>query len=145
MKKQGSISDFMEERDTELRDLFLSRSGREAALYTTDHLLERAVKSPSSRFWVDPERARDILSRYSKDAHALDRMLPGRRAMYEALYARYASIRESKPLASMIECVTEAVYSEAPEFFLTPWTARRIVFKRNRRKTNTRNSKRIMP
>lgn len=135
MKKQGNTSDFTEERNAELRERFFSHSGTDAARYSTDHLLERTVKSRSSRFWVDPDRARDILSRYKRDAHALDRMLPGKRAMYEALYARYSSIQESKPHASMIECVTEAVYSEAPEFFLAPWSARRIIFSKNRNRS----------
>lgn len=128
MKKKGSTSDYIEERNAELRERFFSQKGYEVNTYTTDHLLERAVKSGSSRFWVDPYRARDIISRYDRDPHSLDRMLPGRRAMYRELYARFAEIRHANPCASMIECVSRAILSPAPEFYLTFHTARQIIF-----------------
>ena len=124
MKRKGSISDFSAERDAELRAAFFSQG-----IYSTaDTVMKNTVKTPASRFWVDPDRARDIMSRIEKDPDALSGMNPERRRMYLALYEKYKTARRSNPKASKISCTTMAIYSGAPEFFLSPATARSIIY-----------------
>lgn len=123
MKKKGNISDYTDERNAELRNAFFSQLGYS----TSAEALQKAVKTPSSRFWVDPDRARDIISRIEKDPKSTHRMYPQRKRMYEALYHRYREMNRQFPGQSKIQTVTMAVYSQAPEFFLTPSAARRIV------------------
>lgn len=125
MKKKGSTSDFAKARNEELRKAFFDQG-----VYSTARtVMEKVVKTPSSRFWVDPDRARDVVSRYRRDPHTLDRMLPCRREMYKTLHARCAEIEHSNPGLSMIHCMTMAVYSGAPEFYITPCRARDIIYR----------------
>lgn len=124
MKRKGSTSDFNAERDTELRAAFFSQG-----IYSTsDEVMAKTVKTPTTRFWVDPDRARDIMSRIEKDPGALSGMKPERKRMYLALYEKYKAVRRNNPKASKISCTTMAVYSGAPEFFLAPSTARSIIY-----------------
>ena len=124
MKKKGNVSDYAEERNEELRNAFFSQNHYS----TTSEAIEKTVKSPSSRFWVDPDRARDVISRIEKNPHVTTTMYPQRRRMYEELYRKYREITRQFPGQSKIESVTMAVYSAAPEFYLTPSGARRIIY-----------------
>lgn len=124
MKKKGSKSDFTAERNAELRAVFFSQ-----AAYATDNIsLQKTINTPSSRFWVEPERARDVISRIEKDPSSLNRMQPRRRRMYATLLHRYQTIRTEHPGLSKIDSVTMAIYSQAPEFFISPSTARGIIY-----------------
>lgn len=124
MKKKGSTSDFASARNEELRRAFFDQG-----IYSTsDEVMRKVVKKPSSRFWVDPDRARDIVSRYRRDPHSIDGMIPSRRAMYAALSHRCAELERMHPDRSMAHCMTMAVYSAAPEFYLSPATARKIIY-----------------
>lgn len=91
--------------------------------------MEKVVKSPSSRFWVDPDRARDIVSRYRREPRSLDGMIPSRRAMYKTLSRRCAEFELRYPDRPMVHCMEMAVYSGAPEFYLSPGTARNIIYR----------------
>lgn len=124
MKRKGSVSDFTEERNRELKAKFFSQE----AYSTGDANISKVVKSPSSRFWVDPDRARDVLSSVEKDPEALGRMKPERRRMYAALLEKYREIQRQFPGRSKIQCVTMAIYSGAPEFYIAPSTARSILY-----------------
>ena len=124
MKKKGSTSDFSRQRADELRAAFFSQG-----IYSTsDTVMNKTVKTPASRFWVDPERARDVMSRIENDPGSLHRMHPERRRMYTDLYRRYREIRLRHPEKNKIESVTMAIYSGAPEFYLSCSRARSIVY-----------------
>ncbi len=124
MKKKGSSCDFRHRRAAELRAAFFSQD-----LYSTcDEVMKKTVKTPSSRFWVEPERARDVISRFEKDPDSLTRMYPEKQRMYRALYEKYKALHLKNPSESKINCVTMAIYSGAPEFFLSPATARSILY-----------------
>lgn len=124
MKKKGNTSDFSSQRNAELRAAFFSQE----TYSTSDSAINKVVKTPTSRFWVDPARARDVMSRMEKDPLATASMHPERRRMYEDLYRRYQEIRLQFPGQSKIKAVTMAIYSGAPEFYLSTWRARHIVY-----------------
>lgn len=124
MKKKGSTSDFIGQRNAELRAAFFS-----GGVYSTcDSVMKKTVRTPASRFWVDPDRARDMISRIEKDPGFMESMNPERRRMYEALYRKYREIQISFPGKSKIRAVTMAIYSGAPEFFLSASRARSIIY-----------------
>lgn len=124
MKKKGSTSDFTGQRADELRAAFFSQG-----IYSTsDSVMQKVVKTPASRFWVDPERARDVMSRIEKDPTSIRGMHPERRRMYTDLYRRYREIRRRFPGQNKIESVTMAIFSGAPEFYLSCSRARTIVY-----------------
>ncbi len=124
MKKKGCTSDFIPQRNSELRAAFFNQD----AYSTADPVMQKTVKSPASRFWVDPERARDVISRMEKDPSSTKGMLPERQRMYKDLYKRYQEIRRQFPQHNKIEAVTIAIYAGAPEFYLSPSRARYIVY-----------------
>ncbi len=124
MKKKGSKSDFSAQRNAELRAAFFSQE-----VYSTcDKVMKQTLKTPTSRFWVDPDRARDIMSRIEKNPDILERMTPERGRMYRALFEKYQLMRSQYPDNSKIQAVTMAIYSGAPEFYLTPSAARNILY-----------------
>ncbi|MDE5586271.1 MAG: hypothetical protein K2I92_08010 [Muribaculaceae bacterium] len=124
MKKKGSTSDFISQRNAELRKAFFSQNHYS----TSDTVMKQTISTPSSRFWVDPARARDIISRIEKDPDILQRMYPERKRMYAALYRKYREIQSRFPARSKIQNVTMAIYSGAPEFFISPSRARSILY-----------------
>ena len=124
MKRKGNKSDFTDERNAELRAAFFSQG----AYSTSDESLRQTLRTPTSRFWVDPDRARDIMSRIERDPKSIETMLPERQRMYMALYRKYREIRRLHPAKSKVESVTMAIYSGAPEFYLSPSRARHIIY-----------------
>ncbi len=125
MKRKGSVSDFSSDRKAELKAAFLSQG-----IYSvSDEVLTKALKTPSSRFWVDPYRARDIMSKIEKNPASISGMHPERRRMYMALFEKYKEIRRQCPSATKINAVSTAIYSGAPEFFLSPSSARRLLYR----------------
>lgn len=124
MRKKGSVSDCFAERNAELRKAFFNQG-----VYSTcDEVMQRTIKTPTSRFWVDPDRARDVMSRIEKDPESISGMHPERRRMYLALYERYKELRRQFPSDAKIKSVSMAIYSGAPEFFLANSTARAIIY-----------------
>lgn len=124
MKKKGNRSDFNDERNAELRKVFFSQGNYS----TSDKVIKKVVKTPASRFWVDPYRARDIMSRIERDPEAIAGMKLERQRMYMALFEKYREIRRLYPSESKIKAVSMAIYSGAPEFFVAPATARGIIY-----------------
>ncbi len=125
MKRKGSKSDFIAERNKELRDAFFSQK----VYSTTDRALEKVIKSPASRFWVDPDRARDVISQISKNPSILEQMYPQRKRMYQALIKKFEQTRTLFPQESKINCISMAIFSGAPEFFITPSAHRNLLYK----------------
>lgn len=124
MKKKGNTSDFTPQRNAELRAAFFSQDNYS----TTDKALKKTLKMPTSRFWVDPDRARDIMSRIEKDPTSISNMKPERQRMYMSLFEKYSRMRAQFPSTPKIQLVTMAIYSGAPEFFIANSTARAIIY-----------------
>ena len=124
MKKKGSTSDFIDQRNIELRRAFFSQD----TYSTADKVIEKTVKTPSTRFWVDPDRARDVISRIERDPGCVESMYPERRRMYTALIKKYREMKRRFPTQSKIQTVTMAIYSGAPEFYLSVSRARSILY-----------------
>lgn len=125
MKRKGNKSDFTEARNKELRRAFFNND-----IYSTsDENMKRVLKTPASRFWVDPDRARDVISSVKKNPALLEKMKPEKERMYRALMAKYDEIRSIYPEKSRVECVSMAIYSGAPEFYMAASTARGILYR----------------
>ena len=124
MKRKGNKSDFTADRNAELRAAFFNQE-----IYnTSDAVMIKTVRTPASRFWVDPYRARDVLSRYEKNPDSITSMNPERQRMYKVLYEKYKELRSQFPTDTKIKLTSMAVYSQAPEFFLSPATACTIIY-----------------
>lgn len=126
MKRKGAKCDYSKARNRELREAFFSQK----SYSTSDECMRRVIGSPSSRFWVDPDRARDVMSGIERNPAILDKMNEERARMYRALYGKYREIRKAHPEKTKISCVSSAIFSGAPEFFIAPSTARAIIYQR---------------
>lgn len=128
MKHAGCVSQFIHERNSDLLRAFrVSLKSCEGVIRTTD-IFKRAIKVPARRFWVSEERAAFVLS-----AMFAGKKLPvvyhSRRRMYDEIYRRAVLIRESDPYMSIYDIAINVVNQPAPEFYLTPGSARVIFYK----------------
>lgn len=127
MKKKGSVVEFKQQRDAELLSAFrqqLSMLGR----IPLEELFTRASLSPASRFWVSERRAMVVMSQMLKGDRLLS-MNPKRREMFYEIFHRVKEILRKEPDLTLTEASFRAVNSPAPQFYLTPKTARAMIYR----------------
>lgn len=132
MKKKGTISQLRHQRDEDLMRAFQQElAGRPHILLP--QVLEAVVSSPSKRFWVTSERASIVI--YSMMAgDKLQGMLPLKRKMFREIYRRVMRLKRNYPQLS-ISLLTEQVVNErAPEFYITPQSAKVIISRIRKRR-----------
>lgn len=106
---------------------------------TRDELFERIVTLPASRFWVSEQRATVVVGTMCREArergctprywNALRSMHPSKRRMYEEIYRRYLLFKEDHHAKSIYWCVSSVVRQRAPEFYITPDSAKVIFYR----------------
>lgn len=135
MKKRGNHIEHNEERDRDLH-----RSFMEVLRTATDTPLRdmfgEAARRPSRRFWVSEGRAAIVIGAMIR-GESNRRMNPKRREMYDEIYRRVISKMNADPGLCMTHAVNETIYEEAPEFYLTPESARSIIYRMRQRRRNT--------
>ena len=124
MKKKGTISQLQHERDDDLMRAFQQElAGRPHILLP--EVLNAVVSSPSKRFWVTSERAAIVIYNMMK-GDELEHMRPLKRKMFREIYRRVMKLKANYPQLS-IPILTEQVVAEpAPEFYITPGSAKVI-------------------
>lgn len=127
MKKKGAVSDFTKQRNEELKNAF------KAQLYLlgtipTEELFTRAAKMPASRFWVSERRAAEVISKMLK-GDMMFGMNRKKREMYIEILIRVREEMRREPGITVTEATFRAVNSPAPEFYLTPKSARVIIYR----------------
>lgn len=125
MKHKGSISDFSEQRDAELHASFATQL-RNPSVRNNKSLYTGTVKTPCSRFWVSEERASEIVASMLK-GKKINNMLNEKRRMYEEIRNRVEKIRKEQPQLSLYRAVEQAIWNPAPEFYLSPESARKMI------------------
>lgn len=110
--------------------------GSSAPINDRKEFYTRVVKSPCSRFWVSEMRAAVVISLMLR-GKCPDDMLPEKRRMYEAIYSRVTEIMKGREDMCLSHAVEEAVWSPAPEFYMAPETARKVI-RRMQRQTKER-------
>lgn len=95
-------------------------------------IFTKVVLMPASRFWVSEERACIVIGKMMR-GDSLHKMRPTTREMYLEIYRRVCSIKKEQPNKPLSEIVFQVVGQPAPQFYLTPDSARVIVTKIKRR------------
>lgn len=90
-------------------------------------MLDKVVNMPSSRFWVSEERAAVIVG-LMRAGKRLPKMLKTKKEMFREIYRRYVKFAEKNPELTLLEAVSAVVYQPAPKFYLTPKSARVIIY-----------------
>lgn len=127
MKKKGAIVEFKEQRNQELLKAFrqqLTLLGE----FPLNELFTRASKSPASRFWVSERRAMIVVSKMLR-GDDLKSMNCKRREMFFEIFRRVRRIMDKEPGITLTEASFRAVNSPAPEFYLTPKSARAMIYR----------------
>lgn len=138
MKKKGTISQLQHERDDDLMRAFQQElAGRPHILLP--EVLNAVVSSPSKRFWVTSERAAIVIYNMMK-GDELEHMRPLKRKMFREIYRRVMKLKVNYPQLS-IPILTEQVVAEpAPEFYITPGSAK-VIISRIRKRRRIHNHK----
>lgn len=138
MKKKGTISQLQHERDDDLMRAFQQElAGRPHILLP--EVLNAVVTSPSKRFWVTSERAAIVIYNMMK-GDELEHMRPLKRKMFREIYRRVMKLKANYPQLS-IPILTEQVVAEpAPEFYITPGSAK-VIISRIRKRRRIHNHK----
>lgn len=132
MKHQGNTIQHTPRRDSELRRLF-------SELYTAGHnptlpdFYRRMVKSPASRFWVSEDRATEVIAKMLKGEN-ISRMYREKQRMYREIYSRAIEKIRRDSRRPLTHIVFEIVNSPAPEFYMSPYTAEKIINRLRRQK-----------
>lgn len=130
MKKRGSTSDFIVDRNRELHRHFI-----EILRNRTDVPLRQmfgvVAGCRASRFWVSERRAVDVVSRILR-GEDIGRMYAKRREMYQEITRRVVGMMSSNPELCLTHAVNEVVYQEAPEFYMTAESVRTVIYRMRR-------------
>ena len=86
------------------------------------------VNQPCPRFWVSNVRAAVVIARMFRGERLLN-MRPSKREMFLEIFRRVCLLREVRPAVSLSRLVAEVVAQPAPKFFLTPGSAKIMVYK----------------
>lgn len=152
MKKQGSTSDFISQRDQELYRHYVALIRNASGEINLREIYREISEKPASRFWVSEERASAIIghmeavnrkrvkaglppfdlsnpkTRAMVESIAFgSKILPKRAEMYREIYARYLKSRALHPESPISHIVAEIIEQDAPSFYLTPSAAKRII------------------
>lgn len=132
MKHKGSKFEYEEERDKDLMRAYREQLSLCDSIILSD-IFRKVVLMPSSRFWVSEERASIVVASMMK-GDKLERMRPTTREMYKEIYKRVRKQKEEHADKSLSEIVFCVIRQPAPQFYLTPDSARVIVSRIKRKK-----------
>lgn len=127
MKKAGAICEFGKQRDKELLQAFKEQLHLLGNM-PQEELFERARKTTASRFWVSEARATTVIRSMLK-GDQITTMNPKKREMFFEIYRRVKDILDRNPKAKIPETVFRVVNSKAPEFYLTPKSAKALIYR----------------
>lgn len=124
MKKPGTKSEFIDDRDTELarrvRNLMRERN------ITFCQAIKLASETPASRFWIDEDRAIRLL-RERRNGIGNGPKNRRRRRLLLDLERRVEKLIGDNPDISFYDAVTRAVNSPAPSFYASVRTTYRVL------------------
>lgn len=86
------------------------------------------VNQPCKRFWVSNIRAAVVIARMMKGGK-LRKMRPTKKEMFQEIFFRVNSMKERYPEKSLFWLVSKVVAQPAPKFYLSPSSAKIMVYK----------------
>jgi hypothetical protein len=127
MKYFGSILEFTHDRNKDLLRAFHQQLLEVRHIYMPD-IFRRVVAMPSARFWVSEERATVVISAMLQGKH-ISGMRGSKQEMFEEIYRRVLVIRQQQPKRTLPDTVAEVIHQPAPKFYMTPGTARVVIYR----------------
>ena len=131
MKHKGSRCEFANERDKNLLEEY--RKLLEETPFIVFHsIYPILVNRPAKRFWVSEERAAVMLS-VIMNGDRLKGMSKNKREMFYEIYRRAKALLKKNPGQNMRELARQIVTQPAPKFYITPESAKIIIFHAKKR------------
>lgn len=138
MKHIGSYFEYEKERNEDLLRAY--RLCETKTLYKQS-IYAMTVLMPARRFWVSEERATAVISQMLRGKTTIRWMRPNKRTMFAEIYRRVLRLMQEKPSEPLAHLVFEVVNSPAPQFYLTPGSAKIIICKIKRKWYEERKKK----
>lgn len=127
MKNRGSEFEYVEERNNDLMNAYLSQLAA-CNVIRLPQIFNNVVNMPSSRFWVSAERAAIVISNMMR-GDTIPNMRKTKREMFYEIYRRVIELRALHPNKSIYELALIVVQSPAPKFYLTAGSAKVIIYR----------------
>jgi hypothetical protein len=137
MKYLGSTSIHSDQRAYDLLCAY-SRYIRSHHTIRSLTLLTTIVARPAPRFYVSSQRASIVISDMLR-GRPLTSMHPSKQRMFQEIFRRVMELRKTNTTAPLSQLVNSVIEQPAPEFYITPSSAKRIIQKN--RKAFFRNYK----
>lgn len=133
------ICSFIPERDHALLAAYRMVAAKVPHI-SMSQIADMAVRSPAPRFYISEEHAAVIMSRMLKGRPLPITTQPTRRRIYTEIFARLQAYLPLPPGITLLQAVAEIVNSPAPEFYVEPKYAIKILnnanIRYNRRKSH---------
>lgn len=124
---KGRNFEYTEQRDRDLMNAYRIQLENCGKIHLTD-VLYKTVNSPSARFWVSEDRATIVISQMFRGIPITD-MKPMKLEMFSEIFNRVKVLQSICPDRTLADIVCEVVNSPAPKFYLTPQSAKIIIFR----------------
>jgi len=99
-----------------------------------------AVKKPAPRFYIEKERAYDIIM-FMEGNVAFVSQNPNKIRMYDEIYIRYKNLSELYPNKQKGDIIESVINQPAPEFYIGIHAAMKIINSNNTRARRLRHEK----
>ena len=127
-KHIGNQTEFGRERNAALLDAFSSLVAADTGLVDLTRVFHTVVATPATRFYVSERRAAAVVGAMRRGV-SIARMNPERREMFAEIYRRVQHLLDAEPSLSIYEATFRVVNTAAPRFYLSPATARSIIYR----------------
>ena len=128
MKKKGAVMEFARERIDDLMNAYDSYLEKCKFIKMPD-VYKSIVSMPAKRFYVSDTRAALVVASLMRGEPALKGMWQTKRRMYQDIYNRVLVLKDKKPNLSIVQLCAIVVAQPAPEFYITPGTAKVMICK----------------
>lgn len=133
MKKKGNCSDYVKERNQNLRREFYARLGTNGM--SLNEVYDAMTLAPADRFYISEERAEQEIKKLDlknfneipEDAFA-EMKNPRRREMMREILKRVKVLMTANPELELRDAVYQTVNSPAPSFYLTRASIRTTLY-----------------
>ena len=139
MCRRGTRLDFLSEMHEDLINAFRSVMLESKTVMRINELCEATVNRPAKRFYISTMQAYKVIARMRKgDLSCLDRMPSYRKEMFHEMNRLVGEKITRFEFASkpLLFVVSHVVGMEAPRFYVSAETMRKLYYSRKRRRKN---------
>lgn len=121
-RKKGSVCDFIEERNRNLKREYYARVARFGGDYKA--LTKELARIPADRFYISEDRAYCLVKKMLETGRSAGDLypdaLPMKRLMIEEIFRRVRRLNPQMNAPALKDAVYGVVNQQAPSFYLTP-------------------------